>query len=216
MAVGLLVEGLPDIDVLQYFAERIAPGIEIKPRALGRKPDLIKGCGNASKIFLETGCTRVIIGWDLHPDSKRRTKRKKRGNTRQQPREHSCKVDSKQIMDSLRSAGADSSRVDLVCIDAMLETWLLIDHRGLRDFLLSRGGLREPVKAVPKLRQNQHPKEVMKRLFREKSRSGLLYNEVDDAKKIAQAIPEEQDDLKRLKKLESFASFAAIVANMDA
>ena len=94
----------------------------------------------------------------------------------------------------------------------MLETWLLMDHRGLRDFLLSRGGLREPVKPVPKLRQNQHPKDLMKKLFREKSRSGLQYNDVDDAIKIARKIPVEDDDLKRLKRLDSFSRFASILA----
>ena len=216
MSVGLLVEGLPDIHVLSYLAERIAPGIKIRPRALGNKSHLIASCGAAAKLLLESGCKRVVTVWDLHPDSKRRTKQRKRGKKRRQPRQHSCKVDCEQIMDSLRSAGADVSKVDLVCIDAMLETWLLIDHRGLRDFLLSRGGLREPMKAIPKLRQNQDPKGLMIKLFEKKSRSGLHYNDVDDAIKIAQAIPKEQDDLKRLKKLDSFARFAAIMANMDA
>ena len=212
MAVGLLVEGLPDIDVLQYFAERIAPGIAIKPRALGSKPDLIEGCGTAAKIFLETGCTRVIIAWDLHPYSRRRTKQRKRDKKQRKSRRLNCKVDCEKVTDSLQTAGADLSKVHLVCIDAMLETWLLMDHRGLRDFLLSRGGLREPVKPVPKLRQNQHPKDLMKKLFREKSRSGLQYNDVDDAIKIARKIPVEDDDLKRLKRLDSFSRFASILA----
>ena len=52
----------------------------------------------------------------------------------------------------------------------------------------------------------------MKKLFREKSRSGLQYNDVDDAIKIARKIPVEDDDLKRLKRLDSFSRFASILA----
>lgn len=216
MIVGLIVEGLPDSQVLCYFAKRIRPGIKVKTRTLGDKSKLIDNCGKTAKNMLDMECDHVVIVWDLHPDSRRRKKRKRRGSKQLQTERLSCESDSEKIIESIHKACADDARVNLVCIDAMLETWLLFDHRGLQDFLLSRGGLREPVKAVPKLRQNQRPKDLMKKLFREKSRSGLKYNDVDDAIKIAQAIPKEQDDLKRLKKLESFAQFAAIMADVDA
>lgn len=214
MIVGLIVEGLPDSQVLCYFAKRIRPGIKVKSRTLGNKSKLIDNCGKTAKNMLEMECDHVVIAWDLHPDSRRRKKRKRRGSRQLQAVPLNCELDSESIVESIHNACADDAKVSLVCIDAMLETWLLFDYRGFRDFLLSRGGLREPVKAVPKLRQNKHPKNLMKKLFREKSRSGLKYNDVDDAIKIAQAIPKEEDDLKRLKKLESFAQFAAIISGM--
>ncbi len=139
MTVGFLVEGLPDIQVLSYLAKRISPGIKIRPRALGNKSQLIASCGAAAKLLLEEGCNQVVIIWDLYPDSRRRTKQRKRGQKHRQAKQHSCNIDCEQIMTSLQTAGAVVSKVDLVCIDAMLETWLLIDHRGLRDFLLSKG-----------------------------------------------------------------------------
>ena len=67
MKVGLIVEGLPDRDVLSYLAKRISSGIHIKSRALGKKPQLIKHCGEAAKLLLDTGCCRVVIVWDLYP-----------------------------------------------------------------------------------------------------------------------------------------------------
>ncbi len=215
MKLGLIVEGLPDRKVLAYLAKRIVPGLAVVSRTLGSKSDLIDDCGKTANRLLDLKCDRVMIVWDLYPDSRRRTNGKKSGKKQQKRDPNSCEADTKSIQEQLRKSCTDISKVDLVCIDAMLETWLLIDHRALRDFLLSRGGLREPVKPVSKLRQNQHPKDVMKKLFREKSRSGLRYNDVDDAIKIAREIPVEEDDLKRLKKLDSFAQFAAIISGMD-
>ena len=216
MTVGLIVEGLPDIAVLEYFAERISPGIKIRSRALGHKAKLICSSGTATKAFLESDCKRVIIAWDLHPDSKRRAKQNKLGKRYRRRKQHNCEIDSEQIEESIRDAGADISKVDLVCIDAMLETWLLADHRALQRYLLSRGTLREPVKKtdLTKLRRNHKPKDQLKDLIEQKSRSGLRYDDVTDAIKIAREIPPEFDDLKRLKRIESFAHFASIVAKL--
>lgn len=214
MKLGLIVEGLPDMKVLTYLAKRIVPGLAVVSRTLGNKSDLIDNCGKTANRLLDLKCDRVIIVWDLYPDSRRRLNGRTRRRQQQKSEPNSCDADSKRIDDKLRIASSDVrriDRIDLVCIDAMLETWLLMDHRALRGFFLSRGGLREPVKPVSKLRQNQHPKDVMKKLFREKSRSGLRYNDVDDAIKIAREIPVEEDDLKRLKKLDSFSLFASVL-----
>lgn len=214
MIVGLIVEGLPDSQVLCYFAKRIRPGIKVETRTLGHKSKLIDDCGKTAKNLLDLVCDHVVIVWDLHPDSRRRKKRKRRGSKQPQTERLSCELDSEKIMESLRKACADDARVSLVCIDAMLETWLLFDHRGLRDFLLSKGQLLEPVKEIDKLTRNKNPKNLMKKLFEEKSRLSIQYNDVNIAIEIAKFIPKEESDLKRLRKLQSFDNFASTIETL--
>ena len=67
MKVGLILEGLPDLKVLEYLAKRINPEIKVVSRTLGKKPDLIADCGEIAKLLLNLGCDHVIVVWDLFP-----------------------------------------------------------------------------------------------------------------------------------------------------
>lgn len=214
MKVGLILEGLPDRKVLEYLAKRINPEIKVVSRTLGKKPDLIADCGEIAKLLLELGCDRVIIVWDLFPaewENPVRTKQLSMKKTRPM-----CAQDRRRIKNELEKAAVDLCRVCLVCIDAMLETWLLTDIRAV-NAVLSTKTRRANVKPPPKLERNQDPKTLMINVFRREGRGGKsVYSDVDDAIRIAKAIPKDSRDLNKLRKLNSFVQFERCIANNQA
>ncbi|MDE2748483.1 MAG: hypothetical protein OXI34_05940 [Chloroflexota bacterium] len=214
MKVGLILEGLPDRKVIEYLAKRINPEIKVVSRTLGKKPDLIADCGEIAKLLLELGCDRVIIVWDLFPaewENPVRTKQLSMKKTRP-----TCWQDRKRIKSELEKAAVDPCRVCLVCIDAMLETWLLTDIRAV-NVVLSTKTHRAKVKPSPKLERNQDPKTLMINVFRREGRGRKsVYSDVDDAIRIAKAIPKDSRDLNRLRKLDSFVQFERCIANDQA
>ena len=211
MKIGLILEGLPDRKVLEYLAKRINPEIKVVSRTLGKKPDLIADCGEIAKLLLELGCDRVIIVWDLFPaewENPVRTKRSSMKKTKP-----TCRQDAHDFKRALETAAVDLCRVCLACIDAMLETWLLSDIRAV-NALLSTTTRRANVKPPPKLKRNQDPKSLMINIFRkEGQRRTSVYSDVDDAIRIAEAIPKDSRDLNRLRKLDSFVQFERCIAS---
>ena len=214
MKVGLILEGLPDRKVLEYLAKRINPDITLVSRTLGKKPDLFADCGEIAKLLLELGCNRVIIVWDLFPaewENPVKTKRLSIKKTRP-----TCVQDRERIKSTLEAAAVDLCRVCLVCIDAMLETWLLSDIRAV-NAVLSTKTHRANVKPPPKLERNQDPKSLLIDVFRQEGRGGKsVYSDVNDAIRIAKAIPKDYRDLNRLRKLDSFVQFERCIANDQA
>ena len=208
MKVGLIVEGIPDAQVCEYLAGRIKPNIKVRTLPLGAKPQLLKRCGRIANLLLEEGYDRVVIVWDLYPARwEIRSKSKQKGKAKAKP---TCKQDCHTIVNKLQDTGADLNRVYLVCIETMLEIWLLIDIRAINNILSTKtraSGIRKP----PHLDRNQDPKSLMINMF---ENVGKTYSDVDDAIRIAKAIPEEPDDLKRLKKLDSFLQFARAITEV--
>lgn len=214
MKVGLISEGLPDRKVLEYLAKRISPEIKVVSRTLGKKPDLIADCGEIAKLLLELGCDRVIIVWDLYPaewESPARANELRKQKTRP-----SCGQDRNRVESALETAAVDLRRVCLVCIEAMLETWLLTDIRAV-NAVLSTKTRRANVKKPPRLERNQDPKSLMINIFRQEGRGRKFgYSDVEDAIRIAKAIPKESRDLNRLRKLDSFAQFERCISSNQA
>ena len=95
MSIAFIVEGIPDAAVCSYLAKRIEPELVVKAFPLGKKPDLIKNCGQTAKDLLADGYDRVIIVWDLHPaewgEQGRTTKRRKK------KKKSSCREDCENI-----------------------------------------------------------------------------------------------------------------------
>lgn len=205
MKVGLIVEGIPDAKVCEYFAKRIKPDIQIRTLPLGAKPRLLKKCGRAAKLLLEEGFDRVIIVWDLYPaEWEDPFNANRKSNVNAKP---CCKQDRKTIKSSLQQASTDLKRIYLVCIETMLEIWLLIDIRAINS-ILSTQTRKSSIRKPPHLERNKDPKSLMINIFKKESKGGKSsYNDVDDAIRIARAIPKESNDLKRLKKLDSFVRF---------
>jgi len=207
MSIAFIVEGIPDEEVCSYLAKRIKPESAVKAFPLGKKPDLIKKCGPTAKNLLDDGYDRVVVVWDLHPAEWQTNKVGKRQAKRKQKSKACLKQDRDRILAALQDAGADLTRVYLVCIDAMLETWLLRDKRAV-EMLLSTKTRTYRIGRRLRLDREKDPKSLMTNIFKDAGRRGRKpYNDVNDAVKIAKCIPCEAEDLKRLKKDKTFDRF---------
>ena len=201
MKLGLIVEGLPDLKVIEYLARQIRTDIVFESRALGNKPTLLANSGFTANQLLKLGCHKIAIVWDLYPATwgvGEHTMRK-RGRSRKPP----CrKADREQVLASLQQFNVDPNKVFLVCIDAMLETWLLRDTRALSECLSTRTR-KVSVKSIPGLDREKRPKALMRKLYRNEGVGRRQYSDLSDAIKIATAMP----DLTALHKDENFRRF---------
>lgn len=201
MKLGLIVEGLPDLEVLEYLARQIRPDIMIDSRALGNKPTLLANCGFTANQLLKLGCHQIAIVWDLYPATWGAGKDTVR--MRKRARKPPClKEDREQILASLQQFKVDPHKVFLVCIDAMLETWLLRDTRALSHCLSTRTR-KVAVKNIPGLSREKRPKALLRRLYQQEGVGSRQYSDVADAIKIATAMP----DLSALRKDKNFQRF---------
>lgn len=212
MKVGLIVEGIPDAQVCEYLAKRINPDLDVETVPLGAKTRLLNRCGQTARLLLKESCDRVVVVWDLYPAKWEHSVPRKQADKRKS--KPSCRLDREAVIRALERAEVDLRRVCLVCINAMLETWLLVDIRAINKILSSKT---RPVNlsTPPKLKRNQDPKSLMIKTFRKEGRGGnKVYEDTKDAIRIAKAIPREKGlkDLNKLRKLESFADFERCIA----
>ena len=190
MKVGMIFECAddgPDYRVCKHLAERIIPNIVVVPDMLGNKRKLRDECGESAKALFADGCEKVLIIWDLYPSFKRN--------------EDPCRHRDKElILESLGKEGVDLSRVELVCVEAELESWLVADFRAVRDVLRRRN----PKAKIGKLKralQSKDPKKVLDAQFRKWAKAP--YEPHNHAEEIVKAMP----NLRRLNHVESFRRF---------
>ena len=191
MKVGMIFEcgdEGADIKVCLHLARQIRPDIQVEPDALGNKRNLLVSCGASAAQLLEVGCEKVLVIWDLYPSFKRK----------EAPCRHN---DKEMISESLGDAGVGLENVELICIEAELETWLLADYRAVRD-VLRKWKPKAKIDRLKRTRQLKDPKSKLSRLFEE--HIGRPYQPHDHAEQIVRAMP----NLNRLRKVDSFRRFA--------
>ncbi len=190
MKVGMILECAddgPDLKVYEHLAKRIRPDIQIEPDPLGNKPNLLTECGESAAALFADGCEKTLIIWDLYPSFKRK--------------EDPCRHNDKElILESLIMAGVASENVELICIEAELETWLVADYRAVRD-VIQKWAPKANIGRLKKMTQEKDPKVQLERLF--EKHIGRPYDPYQDAERIVQAMP----DLRRLRRVESFHRF---------
>lgn len=193
MKVGFIVECGPEgaeTRVIPYLAQLVDGTIEPDVIPLDRKPRLKQECGRWAKALLEQGCQRVLILWDLLPDW---------GEFEGCGCRH---VDKEHITESLSNAGFDPAdpRIHLICVEKMIEAWLLADNRAVKNFIETDA---HPIRVR---RYNapdtvRDPKATLNGVFK-KSRL-RAYVDRDHAIGIARKVT----DLTRLRRSASFARF---------
>lgn len=190
MKVGMILECAdegPDLKVCALLAKQIRPAISLVPDTLGNKRNLLTECGESAAALFADGCEKVIIIWDLYPSFKRK----------KDPCRHN---DKKLIIESLDEAGVGSENVELICIEAELETWLVADYRAVRDVIRQWA----PSANIGRLKhalRSRDPKAVLDRLFREHAKRP--YQPHLHAERIVKAMP----NLRLLNRVESFRRF---------
>lgn len=193
MKIGMIFEcgpGGADQQVCEYAAKRLAPKITVSSVPLDSKKLLLAKCGGSAKKLLNEGCKRVMIIWDLHPSWG--------------PGTPSASRDKAQIKKALKNAGVPMNRISLVCIEHMLEAWLLADERALSATIPpkthpARVRVKAPEGNPDKI---QNPKRRLKEEFQR--HRGISYKDHRHAAQIARAIP----DCTRLRHSPSFRLFA--------
>lgn len=192
MKIGLALEcqkGGPDEQVLRCLLAKFAPEIEVSVATLSNKISLLNGCGNAVRNLLEEGCSHVVIVWDLYPADW--------GDAMQQKDRTPClKRDRERVFQALRNANVDESKVALVGIKYMLETWLLADKGAIARFLSARTGKEITKQQVGKAdpARTKNPKDALSAAFGDHIQK---YLDHVHAHKIAQQVESLNSLLKR-------------------
>jgi hypothetical protein len=159
MKVGFIVESGPEgpeVDVIPFLANLVDQSLEVdKPVSLGDKDKLRRDCGPWVKKLLDRGCERVLIVWDLMPDWGEYEGR-------------GCRHDDKeQVASSLARAGLNSTdpRIKVVCIEQMLESWVLADNMAVSEFISTpEHRIQVPKSKAPD--RIRFPEAVLNRSFR--------------------------------------------------
>ena len=196
MKVGFIVESGPagaEVKVISHLAKMVDPSLDVvDPVPLDDKNQLKRDCGLWAKALLDRGCSRVLIVWDLMPDWGEYA-----GS--------GCRHDDKeQIFHSLKNADLRSTdrRIRLVCIEKMLEAWIIADERAISAFL-STDAHPIKVKRYKKTGSIPDPKSALIQLFGKSGSRIRRYVDYEHAIKIVRLLP----DLNRLRDSESFRRF---------
>ena len=177
MKVGMIFEWGPDgadKKVCLRLAKHIDYNLQVVPRTLDDKPNLIAGCGSATAELLKDGCDRVVIVWDLRPAWPYKECKP-------------CLVDERQaIIESIREANLACEGIYLVCIKQELEAWLLADERAITS-VLSRDAHPISIQRRRRVDQIKNPKSILNNLFKE--HKGRRYVDRYHAEQIVFAMP---------------------------
>jgi len=196
MKIGFILECGPegaDVKVCRHLVQQLDSNIEFISRTLTNKKKLIRECGVVAKILLKK-CEEVVVVWDLFPSWR---------STRPCRRE-----DRQEIIRSLNAQNVSLNKVSLVCIREELEAWLIADNIAVTNVLVR---LKHPYR-VTRIPRPPHPDRISKpknrleNIFRQEV--GYKYVDIRHAIMIAKEI----NNVRRLKRSESFKRFAFKVA----
>jgi hypothetical protein len=192
MKVGFVFECGPagaDVQVCEFLARQIVPGIEPVSRTLDNKANLLKDAAKVAGALLGDGCERVLVVWDLRPAW---------------PGPKPCrKIEREALLARLDEAGLAGEPVFLVCVEQELESWLLADEAKISAFL-STVAHPYAAKRVSKPDREPNPKSAMMSHF--KTARGWRYEDRTHAIKVLKAT---QTDLRKLRRSPSFQRFEA-------
>ena len=185
----------PDFKVTKHLLARLDPQLEMVPRFMDQKKNLVSNCGPVAAELLRA-CERVVIQWDLYPIF------------RSGP---ACRrKDKEKIRASLAANAVPAHRVVMVCVEEELEAWLLADRRAVAS-LLERYKAPHPVGVIPEKKDPDHvsnPKTYLTRLFNRELGRNRRYEDRVHALALAEKIP----DFSKIRRSASFRHFALEVA----
>jgi hypothetical protein len=181
-----------DIQVCEYLAKLLIPGVQLQSVTLDNKPKLLADGARAAKRLRRDGCDRVVIVWDLRPAWPSKAGKPCRAAERQA------------LLDALAGEGIAGEPVFLVCIEQEFESWIIADEVKLSAFL-STATHRYRVARVRRPDQVKNPKSLVMAHFH--SAKGMKYEDRVHAIGIVRSDP--PPDWSRLRRSESFRRFEA-------
>lgn len=192
MKIGMICEcapGGPDIKIGEHFVRTLVAGADFVGSTMTNKANLIRECGGVARMLLEKErCDVVFIVWDLAPawpdmKEKRCRFRDKEGIRRS-------------FLATYGQGTPPWDRIVLICIEQMLESWLLADGGAVIEHV------RRPTHEPPRFKDVRHPdqeKDPKSRLINYFRQAGRTYNEHVDAFPLAKNA-----SLSKLRRSESF------------
>lgn len=199
MKLGLVLEcdtGGPDELVLTCLARRLAPDITVQAAGLGSKAQVfLKGPETAAELVEASGCDLVLIVWDLKPYWDPATGR-------------SCEDETREMLNTLVGLPAATRRkVRLLCLTWEIETWLIADHRAVREHLSTDAHKERKFRCSNPLGKADAKAFLISEFKRVRGKSGR-YVDYWEAIQIAQLMP----DTRQLQSIPSFTRFARLVS----
>jgi hypothetical protein len=194
MKLGLILEcgpGGPDEQIYSHLVRSLAPKVNLQCETMVEKRKLVAGCGKVAARLLKDGCDRVGVVWDLYP------------RWRVEKEHHCMGQDRDDIFASLAEASVGPPQVELVCVQEELEAWLFADSRALVAFFSREG---HPAKKITEYKAPEglsNPKKYLRKLCERYRGRARRYNEMVDALRIFQALP----DWQRIRRCPSFVRF---------
>lgn len=195
MKIGLVLECMkdgPDQKVLEPLVRKLVrQPVEVTSTTLGNKSKLLASCGTVTSGLLEDKCDRVLIIWDLWPSWASKSPCRRQDRT--------------EALASLAEAKVNLKKVRLLCIEQMLESWLLADARVLESLVTEWMHPRTPknFRLPPAAVHHTKPKKLLSRLFRD--HGCRPYDDMAHAHKIADRW--DSRSLPRLAEIPTFNRF---------
>lgn len=172
MKLGLILECTkegPDKAVYEYVISKLCAGMEVESVTLDNKKNLIEGVGKAAASLLATGCDQVVVLWDLMPPWGGEVCRKS---------------DCDKIIADLETSKVDLGKVKLVCVEAEMESWMIVDGRGVTDYFQSKSSRKlEPFGDKKRADEQSKPKDKIRRYNKR-------YNDYIDNIGIVKRLPD--------------------------
>lgn len=179
-----------DVQVCEYLATQIRPGITPVSRTLDNKENLLRDAGKVAAALLADGCERVLIVWDLRPAWPDKKHKPCRRNERLA------------ILDALAKSGVADKPVFLVCVEQELESWLLADETKIADYLSTAAHAYDKVNRMKNPDRVTNPKAVMMSHFN--AARGWRYEDRTHAIKI---VSLGEVNFRKLRRSPSFCRF---------
>ena len=199
MKLGLVLEcdtGGPDELVLTCLTRRLDPEVEVQAEALGSKSQVfLKGAETASMLIEASRCDLVLIVWDLKPYW-------------DPARGRSCEDETQEMLNTLAFLPAATRRkVRLLCLTWEIETWLIADHRAVREHLSTDAHREKKFRCSNPLGKADAKAFMIGEFRKVRGKSGR-YVDYREAIQIARLMP----DTRQLQGIPSFTRFARLVS----
>lgn len=165
----------PDYKVLKHLVNWIKPDCKFEAATHGDKLTLLDECAESVEQFLNTGCDKVFIVWDLMP---------KYANC-------DCIVEERDLIrQQLIDKGVPLDNVEFIGIVHELESWLIADVSAIEK-VLSTQTRQVSIDNIRHPDRDPNPKKRLQRLF--KQHRHIDYNDLDSAIRIIRNVERPRD-----------------------
>ena len=143
MKIGFITEGAKggmESQIYAYVSLQLCTTLQIIGTIpLGERNKVLNSSSEDIRKLIELGCDSVFVIWDRMP--------KWSGSDK-------CEDHINILTRNLTAAGIEIGRIKMCCIDEEMESWMIVDGRGVTDYFRNKINVQ-----VPKFEDNKKPAE---------------------------------------------------------